>query len=55
MVEPVEWILRQARIDDDGPLVDIALNAGAIVAIGERLPQHGQQGGISLAASCCLA
>ncbi len=43
MVEPVEWILRQARIDDDGPLVDIAIHAGTIVAIGEQLPQRGQQ------------
>ena len=43
MVEPVEWILRQARIDDDGAPVDIALHAGTIVAIGEQLPHRGQQ------------
>lgn len=34
----VDWILRQAHITDDGPLVDIAIQAGRITVVGPTLP-----------------
>jgi cytosine/creatinine deaminase len=39
----VDWILRNARIDDDADLVDIAIGDGTIAVIGATLPQQGAQ------------
>lgn len=43
MVEAVDWLLRNACIADDQPLVDLALAHGRIVAVGENLPHQAAQ------------
>jgi cytosine deaminase len=39
----VAWVLRNARLEDGEPLVDIALEGGRIVAIGPKLPITGRE------------
>ncbi|MEZ4861886.1 MAG: amidohydrolase family protein [Caldilineaceae bacterium] len=38
VAERVDWILRRARLTDDAPLVDIAIDQGYIIAIDAALP-----------------
>ena len=37
------WVLRNTNIDDSGLLVDIAIDEGQIIAIGQALPFEGQR------------
>lgn len=49
MADVVDWLLCNARLADDAPLVDLALAGGRIVALGPTLPhtaaQHWDLGG----------
>ncbi|MCX6048394.1 MAG: amidohydrolase family protein, partial [Chloroflexi bacterium] len=43
MAEIVDWVLRNARLADAGPTVDMALSQGRIKHIGEHLSLTGDQ------------